>query len=88
MIKKLLGILVLVLMWCNVGYADREYALEVLSRKFGSGVETFLLALVFGVIAFIISQLFKFLFKINIEIKYYYIIFMGVGVVLTKYLLQ
>jgi len=75
-------------MWCNVGYADREYALEVLSRKFSHGVDSFLLAVFFGVIAFIISQLFKFLFKINIEFKYYYIVFMGVGIVLTKYLLQ
>ena len=86
--KKLFLYIFLILMCCNVGYADREYALEVLSKKFGHGVDAFLLAAFFGVIAFIISQLFKFLFKINIEFKYYYIVFMGVGVALTKTFLR
>jgi len=86
--KKLSLFICLGFLMTSNANADREYALEVLSRKFSHGVDSFLLAVFFGVIAFIISQLFKFLFKINIEFKYYYIVFMGVGIVLTKYLLQ
>ena len=86
--KKLFLFICLGFLMTSNANADREYALEVLSRKFSHGVDSFILAVFFGVIAFIISQLFKFSFKINIEFKYYYIVFMGVGIVLTKYLLQ
>ena len=84
--KKLLGILVLGLLWCNVGFAGgREEASKALSRKLIHGLEAFILAGCFIVIAFLFAKLIKALFKVNIESKYYYIIVMAVGVVSTNY---
>ena len=83
--KKLLGILVLGLLWCNVGFAGgREEALDSLKRKLIHGGEAFLLAAAFAVIAFFLAKLLKALFKINIESKYYYIIVIAAGVVSTR----
>jgi hypothetical protein len=83
--KKLLAIVLLGLLWCNTSFAGREEALDSLKRKLIHGGEAFILAGVFAVIAILLAKIFKALFKINIESKYYYIIFIAVGVVLTRF---
>ena len=83
--KKVFAIVFLNLLWVNNSFAGgREEALNSLKRKLIHGGEAFLLAAAFGVIAFLLAQLLKALFKINIESKYYYIIVIAAGVVSTR----
>ena len=84
--KKVIVAVMVMLFWCNVGFAGgREEASKALSRRLIHGLEAFILAGCFIVIAFLFAKLIKALFKVNIESKYYYIIVMGVGVVSTNY---
>ena len=72
--KKLLGILVLGLLWCNVGFAEtsKEHASRVLSNKFKFALEGVVFGLIFTAIAFIFAKIIKALFKKDIAYKNFY----------------
>ena len=72
--KKLLGILVLGLLWCNVGIAEtsKEAASRALSNRFKFALEGVVFGLIFTAIAFIFAKIIKALFKKDIAYKNFY----------------
>ena len=72
--KRFLGILVLGLLWCNVGIAEtsKEHASSVLSNKFKHALEGVISGLIFTAIAFIFAKIIKALFKKDIAYKNFY----------------
>ena len=72
--KKLSLYVFLVLMWCNVGFAEtaKEAAQRSLLYKLYWGLEGVIFGLIFSAIAFIFAKIIKALFKKDIAYKNFY----------------
>ena len=72
--KKLLGIVVLGLLWCNASFAEtaKEQASRLLLNKFKFALEGVVFGLIFTAIAFIFAKIIKALFKKDIAYKNFY----------------
>ena len=72
--KKILGILFIGLLWCNVGIAEtsKEAASRALSNRLKFALEGVVFGLIFTAIAFIFAKIIKALFKKDIAYKNFY----------------
>ena len=72
--KKLLGIVVLGLLWCNVGFAEtaKEVAQRSLLYKLYWALEAMIFGLICCAIAFIFAKIIKMLFKKDITYENFY----------------
>ena len=70
--KKMLGILTVGLLWCNVSFAGREEAKAVLWNKIKFGLEGAIIGAFLGLLAFVFAKIIKVIFKKNIETENYY----------------
>ena len=72
--KKAIAIIVLGLLWCNVGITEtsKEAASRALSNRFKFVLEGVVFGLIFTAIAFIFAKIIKALFKKDIAYKNFY----------------